>query len=207
MWITDSDGHPPIHPFGWVPPRARLPLFLTSLAIALAVLAVFTWAVNLTTPQAARGMVSLQLAGTVERARSILRSWHAAGLDKQSGFNQGIDYLFLLGYGVAGAVMSGGLADCFARTRQRNGVLRVACVVMVIAAWMAVLGAALDAIEDAFLFRVMDGHLTAGNVHAATLTAWTKYTVLALALLAFVVALVAVGVGTRRGPSASRASE
>jgi hypothetical protein len=187
----------PPHPFRWLPSRARVPALIGLFVVAVGVNRVFSTLVNLTTPEAPHGMISLQFAGTVDRARTILESWHAHGLDVRSGFNLGIDYLFIPAYAGLMALLFGWACDAFARSREPSRVLRVACLTMATTAWMALAGGMFDATENVFLFRIMNGHLTAGDVSAATTLAWIKFVLLGLAAVGFLVALVAGLFGTR----------
>jgi hypothetical protein len=198
MAVEGSAWRPPVHPFRWVPRGVRWYAFFIFLAIALAVLAMFQLWVNLTTTKAPHGMISLQLAGTLARAREILASWHTQGLDMRAGFNDGVDYAFIVGYVGFGAIMAGGTADHFARTRVPTGILRGACRAMVAAAWMILVAGALDATEDVFLFRLMDGHVTIANVHGATYPATVKFALAVLATVAYVVAFAFILLSTKK---------
>jgi lysophospholipase L1-like esterase len=189
---------PPLHPVRWVPPRVRLRAALIFLGLTVLLLIAFSTVANLTTPQAPKGMVSLQLAGTLEHARTILDSWDAYGLGGRSGFNLGLDYLFILGYTGFGALGAGGLADYFAGKDGPQGVVRPACIALVGVAWLVILAGLFDVIEDGFLLRVINGGLTAENVHAATFSARIKWSLAAVAAALFVLALVVAFIGTSK---------
>jgi hypothetical protein len=57
---------------------------------------------------------------------------------------------------------------------------------------------ALDATEDVFLFRLMDGHVTIANVHGATYPATVKFALGALAIVAYVVAFAITLLSTKK---------
>jgi hypothetical protein len=192
---------PRLNPVRWLTPGARLPAALILFGVSVAVVIAFRSVANLTTPQAPRGMTSLQFAATLERARAIVQSWHTHGLDARSGFNLGVDYLFIVGYAVFGVVLSGGLADHFA---GKKGAPHVVCYSMVIAAWLVILAAWFDVIENAFLFQMITGSLTAGNVQAATLLARIKWSVVLVAMGIFLVAFVVAFISTSRRTAPGR---
>src|SRR5574340_168995 len=98
-------------PMAFVPQDRRKPVFLMFLVLMLVLLAVFAALdVPIRTAAAPQGIVSFELAGTVEKAGEIVASW--AGLSEQGGFSVfqplalraafglGLDYLFMPLYAI-----------------------------------------------------------------------------------------------------------
>jgi len=139
------------HPFEFVSPAARKLTFGMSLLLALASLALFQFVLDppLRTALAPLGIVSFELAWTVDAVRAILGSWnHATKI--YASFGLGFDFLFMLCYtfaiGLGTLMASNRMGKRFADIGKWLG-------------WGVVLAALLDAVENILLFVIM----TKGN--------------------------------------------
>lgn len=167
---------------------------------ALALTLVLTAAVGVTlsvanaplrTEAARAGIVSLELAGTTERARAVIDSWGPRQREA-AAFGLGLDFLFLLLYPTAMSLAVGLAADRVALRRPR------------LALWGKVLAlglpvaAVLDAVENAALWRMLQLGPTDGWAIVAAGCAAAKF---ALVLLG----LAYLGLGIALGPRAAPA--
>ena len=86
------------HPFDFIPP-GWWPRFFWPL-LGLTILLMFVMGVTgspLTTEAAPYGVVSFELAGSVENAQNIMNSWDADA-ELRAAFGLGLDYLFMVSY-------------------------------------------------------------------------------------------------------------
>jgi hypothetical protein len=139
------------YPFDFIPPAwwARFFWLLLGLNIVLIIIFGFTGA-PLTTEAAPYGVVSFELAGTVEKAEEILASWDAAA-QLRAAFGLGLDFVFMVVY--ASAIAFGcGMAS---RVLEYNGwpLARLGNVL----AWGAILAALLDVVENIALTTMLLG--------------------------------------------------
>ena len=177
-------------------PRRRPGVFLPVLALALLLTAVLQWVNSpLRTAAAPAGIVSYEFAGQVSRAASILSSWDARAR-QFAALSLGLDYLYMLAYGlaialacawVAGGVLSArGLArsgDFVARASARRSGLRVLAALGVALAWGQVAAVLCDATENvALLFQLFTTASHPWPV-VATACATVKFALIALGLL------------------------
>lgn len=167
------------HPLEFIPFSNRKPLFLSLLALTLGLFAVFrTLNAPLLSDAAPAGVVSFELAGTPAAAQSILDSWDARAREF-AAFGLGLDYLFMLAYGLSLA-----LATLLAAGRHGGWMRPLGAA----AGWGASAAALLDAIENAALWQVLQGEVTPAWTGTAALCASIKF---ALILFAFAFALLA----------------
>ena len=118
----------------------------------------------LKTAAAAGGIVSYELAGTIEQAQTILTSWGTQG-QIYAGLNLGLDYLFILFY-----VTTIGLG-CVLITQNLTRKMRAPLLVTVglVLAWGLILAGLLDCIENFALIKILLGSLSG---QLATLARW-----------------------------------
>ena len=142
------------HPFDFIPP-GRWPRFFWPL-LGLTVLLIFVFAVSgaaLTTKAAPYGVVSFELAGSVENAQKILTSWDADA-QIRAAFGLGLDFLFMVLYAITIAFGCGMAARVLQR---RNWPLARWGNLL---AWAVILAALLDVIENLALTIVLFGNIT-----------------------------------------------
>ncbi len=137
------------HPFAWLAPRRQRRAFLFFLVLALLVMtAIQTLNPPLVTSAAPAGIVSFELAGTLQGAQAIMASWGTEG-QVYAALSLGLDYLFLLAY--AGAISLGCALvgrNLESSLGQRSGLFL---------AWGVWAAAALDALENYALIRLLLG--------------------------------------------------
>lgn len=127
--------------------RKRFVVALAGLAIVL-LLALQVIDVPLRTAAAPSGIVSFELAGDAATARAMVASWDETARI-HAGISLGIDYLFMLAY-------AGAISLCCALVARGLAPGWLASVGMALA-WGQWLAAALDALENIALIRVLLG--------------------------------------------------
>ncbi len=139
------------HPFEFIPPGWWSRFFWPLLALTVLMIIVFSvTGAPLTNAVASYGVVSFELAGTVENAQKILNSWNA-NTQIRAAFGLGLDYLFMVVY--ASTIAFGcGIA---ARVLDRNGwpLVRLGNYL----SWGVILAALLDAVENLALTILIFG--------------------------------------------------
>jgi hypothetical protein len=130
----------------------------------------------LKTEAAPRGIISFELAGSPQRAQTILDSWdvaaHAAARTSLS-----LDYAFLVAYAAALFLMCRMLGD--ARPVSRSKLRPVSRGL----AWGQWIAAALDGTENVLLTRQLQGSREAWLAPTAATCASLKFIIVGLALL------------------------
>lgn len=139
------------------------------------------------------GIVGFELAWTSERAAEILGEWGSKGHDAALA-SLWLDYAYLVAYGAFLWLAIRALRDAAAA----RGCVRFARPGGVIAL-LALVGAAADAVEDAFLLLVLGGHLESAGPPLAASFATLKFVCLVVAIGYLLSGLVALGVARRRG--------
>jgi hypothetical protein len=138
------------HPLEFVPAKNRNPLFFGCLGLTVGLFAVFqVLNVPLQTAAAPGGIVSFELAGSLETAIAMIASWTERG-SAFALFGLGLDYLFMPSYALAlslGLLLASGRhGTVFARVGIWLG-------------WGVFLAALLDAVENFALLRLLLGDL------------------------------------------------
>lgn len=136
------------------------------------------------------GLVGLELATSHARVEEILSAWAADGALGLGAFGLGLDMAYLVAYGLLLSVASANVA-VRARDRGRTGLATASAL----AAWLALVAAAFDLIENAFQVPMFDDP-TAGVPMAAASFATGKF-----ALLAYVLVVAGVGRWLTRAPA------
>ncbi len=174
-------------PLEFLPARTTKPLFLALLIWTLALFAVMQ-VLNqpLLTREAPSGIVSLELAGTPERAGSIVLSWSApapASIPYRpnlallfASFGLGLDYLFMPSYALTIAL------GALLVTGRHRGVF---AVLGPWAGWAGIVAAVFDATENMGLLMMLKGDFASGWPAVATWCASLKFALI-LAGIAYV---------------------
>lgn len=130
-------------------PNRRGVAFAAALTLTLAVWIVLSVAnAPLRTSAAPAGIISLELAGTVERAASILASWSAPQREA-AAFGLGLDFLFLFLYPITISIGCRMVARRIAPHSARWSLVGTALALAV------PLCIVLDSIENAALWRML----------------------------------------------------
>ncbi len=183
------------HPFVWLSHSARRRAFVAVAALTLVLVAVMAALdAPLKTDEAPLGIVSFELAGTLPKARAILASWEGRA-ETYAALSLGLDYLFLLTYSFSIAL---GCTLLAGREEDRSPALaRVGFIL----AWAQLGAAALDAVENYALIRLLLGSAEGGWAALAWGCAVPKFGAVLLGLLYLIVAGASA-----LGSSGSRAS-
>lgn len=139
------------YPFDFIPPDWWARFFWPLLGLTILLMIVFgITGAPLTTAAAPYGVVSFELAGTVENMREILASWDAQ-TQLRAAFGLGLDYLFMVVY-ASTLIFGCGLAT---RVLQRSKwpLVRFGNPL----AWGVILAALLDAVENVALTTIIFG--------------------------------------------------
>jgi len=139
------------HPFDFIPPGWWPRFFWPLLGLTIVLMVVFgITGARLTTEEAPYGVVSFELAGTIENVEQILNSWD---VDSQlrAAFGLGLDFLFIAAY--ASTIAFGcGIAS---RVLKRNHWPLVGLGNFL--SWAVALAALLDVIENIALTMILFG--------------------------------------------------
>jgi hypothetical protein len=176
------------HPFAWISGSTRRRLLWTMSAIAIVVLVAMSIAgARLTTVASPAGIISFEFAGSIGKASCMMASWETNG-PAVAAFSLGLDYLFLLAYSVAislGCVLISGAAF--------NDAGAGAWIGMVLA-WAQFVAAALDAVENYGLMRVVLGAQDEIWPALARACAIPKFLIVLAGLLYLIVALIILAI-------------
>jgi len=162
----------PVSPFGWVIERAQ-PWVLAGLTLLLAVLTFWLTSLGreLVNPEAPLGIVSYEIAGSLGRSSSILRSW-STDAKATAMLILGLDSLYLLVYpawfSLAAARLGAGLGGWWHRAGST-------------VSWGALAAAPLDAAENLALIRQLVDGPAAAYAQLAWWCAVPKFAAVALA--------------------------
>lgn len=142
------------HPFEAVPVHRRadvfVPLLLLTLLLTMALGAIDQ---PLRAAALANGIVSLELAGSLDRVRAAINGWDAH-VRFFAGLSLGLDYLYLVVYSTTIAFACIWAAGVF---RVRGWVMAAVGVPLAWAQWLAGL---CDAVENFALIMLLAGHVT-----------------------------------------------
>jgi hypothetical protein len=130
----------------------------------------------LRTAAAPHGIISFELARTVQAAQSMLASWDWLAR-VYAGLSLGLDYLYLVVYSTAIAF---GCVWIAARNRTRRPRFARAGIAIAWSQWAAAL---FDAVENAALFRVLTGSIAEHWPMLAWGCASLKFFLVAIGLL------------------------
>ena len=161
------------NPLEAIPNPTRKALFIALLIWTLVLFAAFQpLSAPLQTPPAPAGIVSFELAGTVEKAGAMIDSWDASAR-LYAAFGLGFDFLFMPSYALTlalGILLAAGRhPDPFARAGAWLG-------------WGALAAAVFDAVENIALFASLLGPVTAPWPQVAGWCATVKFTLLLLGI-------------------------
>lgn len=186
----------PRTPFDWLQPAIQLrALLLSLLPLSALMRAIIVTNTPLENPSAPYGMVSFQLAGSLDLSRAIINSWdqHTRVL---AALNLGVDYLYMVAYaftiGLACVLLARRFANRWPSLTQTGIWL----------SWGMLVALLLDATENYFLISLLTGAQQAFWPLLARWCALPKFG-LVLAALAYLAlgGVVALILATRREPS------
>jgi MFS family permease len=140
------------------------------------------------------GVIELELMRTTQKAEQVLRDYGSEGRSA-ARTSLWLDYPYLVSYALFFSLACGAIAD----RADRSGRERWAAVGAVLA-WGALAAGLFDAVENAALLRVLDGHPEQPYPAIAYLCAVPKF-VLSSAALLYIVAGLIVLRRRRAGPA------
>ena len=162
------------HPLNFVPQNLRLRMFILFAALTATALFIFQFLDQpLRTSAAPAGTVSFELAGTVEKARSIMDSWNNEALINGS-FGLGFDFLFMPLYATTLS-----LGVLLAAERHRGSWQKIGKVL----GWGAYLAVVFDSIENMALLSIMRGTIASPYPELAAWCAIIKFGLILGAML------------------------
>jgi hypothetical protein len=173
------------HPLSSLPSRTLTPLFWRLLVLTVLMMVLFNpVGAPLTTTEAPLGIVSFELAGTLERATAILSSWEASA-QLRAAFIQGLDYLFIVIYSTMlalGCVWAGRIL------KKRAWPLASLSAWFAWGQWLA---AGFDTVENVALLAVLFGRMASPLPQVAWVCATLKFTLILIGIAYIFYALVA----------------
>jgi hypothetical protein len=172
-----------VHPFQRVTPYQRkiLFIFLVSTTILL-MLALNILGVSLRTNVAPAGIISYELAGSVDRSRSIIESWDS----KQrilAGFHLGLDFLFIFIYPSA-------IAFCLVWISDTIESSQIVLNLLIIVAWLMFLAVLLDFLENCLLLIMLLNGPTPTWTFIARWSAILKFGIVIVGLTSILLGLI-----------------
>lgn len=162
------------HPLEFIPQTLRKPLFYFFFAFTIVIFSVFRpLDAPLRTSAAPNGIVSFELARTLDSSQAMMNSWDA-NARLTAAFGLGFDYLFMLVYALAlslGLLLAGhGKANWYHTITAWLG-------------WGAFAAAFFDMLENYALWRILIGSLDPSFPQIAWLCAAVKFTLLIAGIL------------------------
>ncbi len=138
------------HPLIFVPKKDQSRLFYIFIALMLAGYIIFMVLDQpLRTNVAPSGVVSFELAGTVENAQAMLNSWNLKAL-LNNAFGLGFDFLFMPVYSTALS-----LGILLASNRRSGNWIKIGSFL----GWGAYIAVVFDSIENLSLFSILQGSI------------------------------------------------
>ncbi len=164
------------HPFEWLAESHQKIAFIILTILTLLVLASLqVLGKPLTTGASPAGIVSFEFAGSIEQAQQMIDSWGFEG-QFYAGINLGLDYLFLVFYGLAISL------GCTIVARNLSSSFGFLVNLGVILAWGQFGASMLDAIENYALIRILLGSSLGIWPRVAYLFAGPKFIIVGLGL-------------------------
>jgi hypothetical protein len=157
------------HPLEFLPMNLRKPLFYFFLMFTLAIFGLFSVLDQpLRTSAAPNGIVSFELARTLDESQSILHSWDE-NARLFAAFGLGFDYLFMLVY--AAALSLGLLLAGANKTGWYSSLTNWL-------GWGAFAAGLFDAVENYALWQILTGNASSSLPQIAAFCATIKFTLL-----------------------------
>jgi hypothetical protein len=141
------------------------------------------------------GIVAFEVAFTSGKAQEILVAWGSKGHDAAL-LSLWLDYVYLTVYGLFLWLAIRALGDALAG-RGMAGWARPAAAISL----LPLIGAAADAVEDAFLLLVLGGHASSIGPPLAGSFATLKFVCLTVAVVYLLAGLIAVAFARRSAPA------
>lgn len=174
------------HPYEWISETSRKKVFLVLLVLTIIVMVgEQVTGGPLKTAAAPAGIVSFELAGTINQAHIILDSWGTHG-QIYAGLNLGLDYLFMVLYATTIGL------GCILIAQNLGKRVPIFGSVGILLAWALIIAALLDATENYALIQILVG---CGKAIWASLARWCaifKFLIVAVGLVYVIVGGIGV---------------
>jgi hypothetical protein len=165
------------HPFEWLPESKQVAAFVPlALMTVLVMTGLQILGKPLITEASPVGIVSFEFAGELELAKSMITSWGFEG-QIYAGLNLGLDYLFLVAYGLSIAL------GCVLVARNLSERFDVLSIVGIVLSWGQLGASVLDAIENYGLIQVLLGSNHEIWPQVARICAGPKFVIVAFGLV------------------------
>jgi hypothetical protein len=162
------------HPLNFIPQNLRKPIFYIFLAFTIAIFGIFRILdLPLRTAAAPNGIVSFELARTVDASQSMVDSWDA-NARLFAAFGLGFDFLFMPVYALA---LSLGLLLAIGEKKNRYAAFAVWM------GWGVFTAALFDAVENYSLWHILIGGAISPYPAIAAWCATFKFTLLIVGLV------------------------
>jgi hypothetical protein len=179
-----GDGLPYKDPFIWIALPAQKIVFTVSLVLMLALMIVlYVAGLPLQTKAAPAGIISYEFAGSLDNAQAMIESWGAEGRTA-AALNLGLDYLYLVCYGLALGL------GCMLISRGFFKRSRFLFQMGIILAWAQAGAALADAVENLALLQVLFGSAEAAWPVLAAVCASLKFLAVSAGVLYILVGLM-----------------
>lgn len=162
------------HPLEFTPPHLRRYLFFVFTVLTVLGFLIFMYLDQpLRTLAAPSGVVSFELAGTVDNSRAMMDSWDD-GARLNNAFGLGFDFLFMPLYATGLS-----LGILLASNRRRGIWPKIGMVL----GWGAYVAIVFDSIENMALFSILQGNIVPPYPQTAALCASIKFGLLIFGLI------------------------
>jgi len=137
------------HPFQWIQPEYRTKvLWVSGLFTVLMFMVMNITGASLVTSEAPQGIISFELAHTLQQALAIMDGWGPTQ-KMAAAYNLGIDYLFMLVYAFFLSFF------CFTRAEALSPLKPLWAKLGWLLGWLLLLAGLLDAMENYMLYRLL----------------------------------------------------
>lgn len=165
------------HPFEWIEEYHFLKVFIAGCILTVVVaVGLQLLGSSLITETAPLGIISFEFAGDMDSAQAILASWRHE-LRVYAGLNLGVDYLFMIAYGVTIGL------GCVLVAQKWQDKQSKFVMMGVLLAWGSIGAAVFDAFENLALIQILLGSLNEVLPVVAKLCAGTKFFLVGAGLL------------------------
>ena len=175
-------------PYKWLSDSAQRSALLVSFLLSLTLLtAMHSLDQALITQTAPRGIVSFELAGSIEKVRQILNEWGPGG-KAYAALSLGLDYLFLIVYAVFISL------SCVRLARRLKSRFPYAATWGMVIGWAQFMAALLDTVENYALIKLAFGYQHASWPLIARWCAVVKFGIVGVGLTYIVCGIIIIRV-------------
>lgn len=180
------------NPFGWIAVESRRSAMILLCTLTLVLIVCLQVIGNpLQNQEAKLGIISLELAASMDEARVIVSSWDPTQRI-MAGISLGLDYLFMVAYA---ATIGLACRELGVRIQKRSPILQKVGFGL---AWAVVAAACFDAVENYALIRILIGSQKAYLPQIAHWSARLKFWMVAFGLVYCFAAAILYAFSRRR---------